>query len=374
MAKPTSEQLALINNLTLGKRFSENDVEVFKAYLVDNEITSYNTVLQDDIKLKFLSDLKEGKTALNLLHASYDVLPIGKSFDGEVENGVVYGYFYVVKDGKTVSTNGTIDNLSIVEGINSGVNSDVSVEFSTHQDDYICSICGESYYTGSCDHLAGYEYNGVRCIVNIYNKKGEAVLGAVSLVVDGAVANARFVPIEVTNESQFVGSAYSTVTVGDKTLKYIFKPGLDTYVKTKSIYGGSNMNEELKTLIEQLSATSTKLGQAEADVSKYKKDVETLSAEKEELSTKLSKVEEELSKYSTYESSFEAVKGKAKEMGIKAYGNDFNEEDFNKLSVEEVVDYYSKAVEKFIESFPSGKVSPEESTVEYTAPIGAFKA
>jgi len=385
--RPNELQLAKINSFSLDRKFTADEVEVFKALLVDTKPTSYNSILQQGIKDKFVADLNAGKTALNLLHASEAILPVGKSFDGYIEDGVVYGFFYLVKGTKAVGTFNTVEVNDVISNIQTGVYENVSVEFRCEMEDYKCSICGNDYYSWDCEHVAGKKYvtedEGLdkieTCYVLIDNRSGKARLGALSLVVTGAVTDASFVPIQVPSEVEQIASGFSVATAADDKHRFIFKPGANKYVRAESFEIGGNMEKDLATLVEQLAATSSKLGAAEAEISTYKSKIEALEKEVAEYKASndsiLEQAKTDEAKLGAYEASEKALREKAKEFGIKAYGEAFDEEKFNEMSVEEVVKYMSEAVDKFIETFPAGKLTAGEGeATPVVSAVNVFKA
>ena len=130
--KPTALQLEKINKFVLEDeaKFTFNNVEVFKALLIDSKPTSYNTILKEGIKRAFIENLKNGEVAKMILHAQGETLPIGKGFDYEYdfESGTLYGWFYI-PTGKTVDgLFHAVETDDIITGIKDGTYSKTSMQ------------------------------------------------------------------------------------------------------------------------------------------------------------------------------------------------------------------------------------------------------
>ena len=379
--RATEYQMELINRLAK-KPLSLNDVEVFKALLIDSNPTAYNTIVQNDLKSKFIHDIKEGKVGLLLVHNDMS-LNVGRFFDTEFDGNDLYGWVYIPKDGKYE----TFTGQDIIDNINNGVYRAVSIGFTTSFMDYECSLCGNNYYSLDCEHFAGMEYDGEVCNVLIGNKHNEGRLLEVSIVPAGAAERAEFVFVGEEAAEGISASFYkyessckngACLTFGDK--KFKAKKVLNLYGNFK----GGNMDKELLEKLEKLAAEKAAL----------EKDLELLKAKQEnfdELQTKVEKLEKEneelrvvkdktldenkelTEKYEKVAGQFEVVEDLMKEYGVKAEGQNFNEEDFQKLSVEEKVEKFKEFLNVFVETFQPGKKSTTEEKDEIFVGLESYK-
>lgn len=397
--RPTMEQLAKINALTLEGNFTDSDVEVFGNLMADGEVTAYFSILSPEILNAFARDAKAGKTALNILHASQEVLPIGRSFDASISNGSLYGMFYIPKNTSSVSVSGEkVDTNDVIEQIKSGVYRATSVEFSTDMSDYVCSICGNCYMSMDCEHIAGREYTekndiGVdetkMCYVLVGNSKGRAYLAASSLVVAGAVPRAGFVAIASTEQAASSFAMKTTSVVGDKETTFVFKPkvchnfienGLDAACKE----GGDMTTVDLEKYtakVEELSKMTEEMKTLETANANYTAEIETLKTQNTEQTNSITaltaQLESESKSAGNYDILFEDIKKLLVDYGVKAEGSEFDASAIDGFKVEELVPKLSEFFEKFMVLFPGGRVTPGDvgGNTEYVAqlPNSVFK-
>ncbi len=384
--RPTQEQLEKINKFTLEKQFTVYDIEVFKVLLVNDKPTAYSSIIKEDLRNKFATDIDAGKVGLLLYHNDMS-LNTGRFFDYELAANALYGWVYIPKNVEFE----TIDSNSLIDNIKTGVFRSVSVGFTTSIEDYTCSICGEKYYVGECPHLAGMEYDEGTCYVYISNTKGEGRLLEVSVVPAGAVEEAEFVPVAMSDETtveypvtfnaKSAGFCYNGKCDGVSNskkflMKKLFKEQKIELTLDKEEKMADNLTEkyaevlaENKVLQTKLSAIEAKLAEHEAKLEEAEKKVNEYKASYESVmdeNEKLSKVNGEL------EESFSAMVELVKEYGVKALGQEFKAEEFDKLTAKEKAEKFSEYVTTFVETFEPGKKVTGEEVAEKVN-VSAYK-
>ena len=204
---PTAGQLEKIN--ALAKRtLSKDEVFAFPTKMVGDALLPERYLkLHKSLLEVFRNDARTG-IAFMLDHPWAGMFrpkpayPYGRTFDAtlkksdgemEGENWALYGDTYIVrgkeKDG--VSTDG------IIADIEDGTLFDVSVGFGFNTS--ICSICGNEYYSGKCEHWRGQDYDGQLCYII---GKPPGWLGELSGVWDGAYPTAGVLSKDGAGETQ----------------------------------------------------------------------------------------------------------------------------------------------------------------------------
>lgn len=397
MAKPTKEQLEKINKFSRVK-LTEDDVYVFRSMMIDNAITSYYTIVHENLLRKFSSDVKKG-VGLLLSHDS-DKLPVGRSFDAflveewDEESGgflkSLYGDFYIAL-GRNTESGMTTDD--IVKGIDTGTIFDTSIGFSVKS--MKCSICGHDIRSWDCPHLPGREYiveneDGVGETVTCYAIMGEDGIGELienSLVYAGACARATIVneysigddsiaknmpKLQVVEELKQIpidASVYQFYTAGGLVIMTDSKEkrsetGMDKYMsiltefnikseddlrakltelseKTTELENKNNeilaKDEEIKKLNEKIETYKNDCTEKDGEIAELKNEISELS----EKVTNLTKLNEELKANEELVETYKKdLKEEIIELGIRAEGNAFNktlyERFLDTLSIEEL--------------------------------------
>jgi len=402
MPQATAEQLDKINRFAL-KQLTEEDVYVFKDLMIDNCPTAYSSIIHDNLLSKFVADTNKG-VALLMGHdnsklpvgRSFNAYTVEEQAnDGQMVKSV-YGDFYIDLNRGTESGMTTND---IAKGIDSGTLFDTSIGFSAQSWD--CSICGYDIRDwNNCSHIPGKDYqvegdNGVyqteTCYV-IAGKDGVGDLLENSLVYAGACDRASIVKTfsHNSNVREKEGSSklnvitsFKNVPVEANIFQYYTKDGyvilsdmpeikreldregeelmnLADVKQTLSKLGIEFQNaDELGAKVEgltaelqtkltdvegQLGAKTEELTQVNAKVEELNTELADTTAKVEELSVKnadLEKTNQELSASNEVAKQYRAdLEQKAQELGIRAQGNAFNTELYNKflstLSVDEV--------------------------------------
>lgn len=147
--KPTSKQLEKINTLSQ-RPLKAEEVEVHQFLVGNTKVTAYKSLFDRRTLNKFAADLVKGDVAMATLHKTREMLPVGRAFDGRIdEAGNVYGMFYVPK---------ALDTDQVSDRIEMGTIFDVSMGVQVSR--YECNICNNDIRNWSkCDHVPGKSYN-----------------------------------------------------------------------------------------------------------------------------------------------------------------------------------------------------------------------
>lgn len=397
MGRPTKEQLEKINRLSKVE-LTEDDVYVFHNLMIDNAVTSYYTIVHENLLRKFSVDVKKG-VGLILSHDS-SKLPIGRSFDStlveewdeETEEVLksLYGDFFIAL-GRNTESGMTTDD--IVSGIDSGTIFATSIGFSAKT--MKCSICGHDIRSWDCPHWPGKEYiveneEGVGETVTCYAIIGEDGVGELienSLVYAGACSRASIVneyskgndsvtknlpKLQVVDELKQIpvdASVYQFYTAGGLVLmadstKKRSETSMDKFKKVLTEFN-IQTDDELKAKLTEYSKQSTELESKNKELLAKDEEIEKLNKEvngyKEELSAKndeVDKLKEEVNELTDkvtnltelnealkkneelIETYKKDLKDEVIELGIRSQGNAFNKTLFEKfldtLSIDEL--------------------------------------
>lgn len=171
---PTEEQLAKINRFAK-RPFSAEEVFVFDTKMIGDALIPDRYIKLDKSLLEtYVKNVQAGDVAYMLNHrwANFFDSPKGvflmgrvydsylaQSSDIEGETVAQFGSVYIHRNQERdgVKTN------EVIEAIEDGSLRDVSVGIGWTVSQ--CSICGQNYYSGKCEHLVGREYDGKLCYV-----------------------------------------------------------------------------------------------------------------------------------------------------------------------------------------------------------------
>jgi len=418
MGRPTKEQLDKINRLSKVE-LTEDDVYVFHNLMIDNAVTSYYTIVHENLLRKFSVDVKKG-VGLILSHDS-SKLPVGRSFDSTLveewdeETGEVlkslYGDFYIAL-GRNTESGMTTDD--IVRGIDSGTIFATSIGFSAKT--MKCSICGHDIRSWDCPHWPGKEYiveneEGVGETVTCCAIIGEDGVGELienSLVYAGACSRASIVneyskgndsvtknlpKLQVVEELKQIpvdASIYQFYTAGgmvlmtDSTDKRS-ETGMDRYKKVLTEFNIQS-DDELKAKLTELSEKSTELENKDKellakdkeiaklteDLEYYKKEVLTKNDEVSELKDEITELSEKITNLTQLNEELKQnaelievykkdLKDEILELGVRSQGNAFNKTLFERfldtLSIEELKEVRESFDEEVKTKFSNVRVS-----------------
>ena len=404
MPKPTEQQLQIINSKFSQTPLTEDNCFVFSNLMIDNLPTTYHSIIQPALLNTFLEDVKKGISLL-LVHNNRK-LPIGRSFDARVESEYVpeagrevltlYGDFYVPLG---IALEGGITTDDVVKGIETGINFATSIGFIAEE--WKCSICENDirdYF--ACPHIPGRKYaverDGKDVVETCYvlvGGNGEGELLEDSLVYAGACDRAGVIRNFSANVTDFRDSSKLQVIDDIKNVpmesvitQYYTKDGSvlftdkpertcgTEYLRKRSedqamlekvieVLGKFDIKfadeSELETVLSEIfslkESTANKLEEAKSEITAL---TEKLGEANEELAQKdstineLTEKNEELSeKAGLAETYRKDLINQALEAGIRAQGNSFPSEMFEKFLGTLSVDELKEVIKNFNEGF-----------------------
>lgn len=422
MPRPTRNQLKKINQLSL-RELEEDQVYVFTSLSADTKpVKRMGWFGEFEIKFtsKMLNDLKKSyKTGVGLL-ASHDKnrLPFGRSFDAQVKVDYIDGEpvetlyidHYIVTHVKDDEGNkvplrteiGGLTTQDIVNHIEAGHVFDTSIGFSINKP--ICSICGNDLRDfDKCRHLPGLHYEvdvdgkteKRRCDVIVDG--GEGIEN--SLVYAGAVDRAiiqrgsfdQNQGEELQNNVNLKGSRLYNVNelkkvpLNAKIFCRLSKDHMELFATTperdidfgkgSEEMAGNDKNVEMVTTeledvvskeefdkaVSEKEALSAKVADLEEQLQKYESEISELKeqlSEKDELIASL-QAKSELADQFTEDLIQETVKA-----GVKARGNVFNAERYEKylrtLSVDEIKEELKAFKDEFSKPIEDARVTAQK--------------
>lgn len=383
MSKPTKEQLEKVNKFTRVEK-TEDDIYVFPDMMIDNAVTSYYTIVHENLLRKFNTDVKRG-VGLLLVHDS-NKLPVGRSFDATLveewdeKTGdtlkSLYGDFYIDL-GRNTGSDMTTDDLA--KGIDSGTIFDTSIGFNAKS--MKCSICGEDIRSWNCSHYPGKEYivendEGVgetKTCYAIIGEDGKGELIENSLVYAGACNRATIIN-EYSRANDNVMSNMPKLQLV-KELKdlpldanvYLFYTAGELVIMTDRLENDkrseSRMDkykevldefkiqseDELELKLTELNSKAAELENKNIELSNKMGEIEKLNKEITQLKTGATAKDEEISKLNKSVSDLtksneelkaneelietykKDLKDETIELGIRSQGNAFNKTLFEKF-------------------------------------------
>jgi len=423
MPRPTEQQLNLINSRFSQTPLIEDNCFVFPNLMIDN-LTSYFSIIQPALLNTFMENVKNG-IALLLVHnnrklpvgRSFDAR-IKSEYVADYGKDVLtlYGDFYVPLG---ITLENGISTDDIAKGIDTGINFATSIGFSA--DKWTCSICGNDYRDYyACPHFAGKKYaverNGQDVVETCHVLVGEDGNGSLnedSLVYAGACNRAGIIAnfSKSVNDSNISPNLYlieelKNIPKSTTIYQYFTKDGSVLFTKTdKRTEGMKYINKrseeimELEKIIEilgkynikfskeaefetalkaitdtsakfesvktELSTANAELDEVKSKVEKAEADLavanESITAKDEtiqELTTKNEELTEKAGLADTYKKD---LIEQALEAGIKAQGNAFQKEMFEKflgaLSVDEIKKVAEGFKAEFMAKFEGTKVT-----------------
>ena len=394
MPKPTQEQLEKINRFTQ-EPLTEEDVYVFPNMMIDDQPTAYSSRLHPNLLRKFVRDANRGVGLL--MNHNNRSLPVGRSFSAEVreeysETGdpiqSVYGNFYIDLGRKTESGMTTDD---LVKGINSGTIFDTSVGFNA--DKWDCSICDHDIRDWmNCSHFPGETYeikgdDGVHreetCYV-IAGSDGGGELLENSLVYAGACDRAtikhNFSVADVKENKNspklHLVDNFKNIPADAKIYQYYTADGSVLFTETDDRTDGlSQLKKRSEEVVEftkfkevtdqfglkfetpeELTSELQQLSQVKEELATKTTEFETLSKEKADLDEELSQKESTITELTTANEALtekaelantyrQDLTTKALEAGVRAQGNAFSKDMYEKflgtLSIDEIKEVIS---------------------------------
>ena len=178
--KSTEQEVSdidLINQLSR-KELTEEDVYTFSVVMAD---TNIDRDLERFTKstLEELAELFKGKPLI-LDHTAKTINQKGRIFntyvapldtDEEIASFGLIGNVYLLRNK---------ENENLIENIEAGILKEVSVGCSVSE--HLCSICEKDYWTdGNCNHYKGMKYSGKTCTVTLHGATDAYELSLVAI-------------------------------------------------------------------------------------------------------------------------------------------------------------------------------------------------
>lgn len=417
MSKPNAEQLVKINKFARTP-LTEDEVYVFTSMMIDNAVTSYSTIVHENLLRKFSVDVKRG-IGLLLSHDS-SKLPVGRTFDATLVEDwdertgeslkSLYGDHYIAL-GRNTESGMTTDDIA--KGIDSGTIFDTSIGFNAKS--MKCSICGNDIRSYDCPHFPGREYiveddEGVGVKETCYaiiGEDGEGELIENSLVYAGACNRATIVNEYSMGSDSTIGNKPRLQLVKDikkiplnaSVYQFYTKSGI-VLMTEEGIFVGGEENEkrsesamdkykaileehgiksedELKAKLSELDSLTTKIENKDGELTKKEEVVTKLNSELTKLKEDLSKKETELAELKESNTKLTELNSKLKENAelVETYKKDLTEEILE-LGVRTQGNAFNKTLfEKFLStlSIEELKETKEGFSKEVTTKFGAAK-
>lgn len=371
---PTEEQLAKINQLTK-RPFSADQVFTFSVKMIGDALISTRFFkLSKELLEVYVNDANAGNVAFMLNHrwASFfdnpkGVFNMGRVFDSwlaeshDVEGETVaqFGSVYIprgrVKDG--VSTD------EVIESIEDGSLRDVSVGIGWQEAE--CSICGESYYSRKCEHVAGNRYDGKLCYIIAKPPGDQFELSGVfagayptAEVLSRISREARMEEVTHTEDLKRLTEGTRVMAIYSRNNVHLWVPK-DAIQKASfsigSVKGGSEKLEDEKKeelAVDQTSETPEdgEPKTAEAEVCETEATVECLSIPVEEIRKAFGKdlTADQLIQLAKDGQTLKAdLLNEVLEWGVRAQGNAFAREAYAEMLATATVEQLKKFGESF---------------------------
>lgn len=216
---PSDEDMIAINSLAK-KELSPGQIYVFSAIISTESLNCYSMQMTEGSLANFVKDAQAGNPLLT--GHNTNSLPIGRSFDGQLQD--VDGLkSVVVKDYMLRGySNGDVDTDKIAQGIDAGLNAEMSIGYGGIECWLRCAICNRDLYDKDCPHIPGLLYDGVRAKAFIENARllehsvvyagadpGAVILKAESMFVEGKLSKNDVTTLEDTWQRKLKPSTIS---------------------------------------------------------------------------------------------------------------------------------------------------------------------
>lgn len=323
-----SNAMDKINSFTR-KELTEDDVYIFPMVMCDNELDRDYDKFEVET-LKTLAELYKGKTvifdhfcsAANQTARIFDTevvhVPNEKTFDGTDLYQLV-GYAYMLKSEAT---------QEIINNLDAGILKEVSVNCSVGENK--CSICGNDYFFGDCQHWKSRQYDGKTCFTYLGKAKDayEVSFVAVPAQPGAGVTKSWY---DDTNSKKAKGA--KNIMNYEEIKSSLAEMGieLDSVAKEKGVV------PELNVILGAVKKKFDELPKAELDSTE-----DFISAEKaknfigkEMTAEEILEAAKSFENVNTKAKAYDTIKSKAIDdavaSGIRARGESFSEERYKKL-------------------------------------------
>jgi len=323
-----SNAMDKINSFTR-KELAEDDVYIFPMVMCDNELDRDYDKFEVET-LKTLAELYKGKTvifdhfcsAANQTARIFDTevvhVPNEKTFDGTDLYQLV-GYAYMLKSEAT---------QEIINSIDAGILKEVSVNCSVGENK--CSICGNDYLFGDCQHWKSRQYDGKTCFTYLGKAKDAYEVSFVAVPAQPAAGVTKSW-YDDTNSKKAKGA--KNIMNYEEIKSSLAEMGieLDSVAKEKGVV------PELNVILGAVKKKFDELPKAELGSTE-----DFISAEKaknfigkEMTAEEILEAAKSFENVNTKAKAYDTIKSKAIDdavaSGIRARGESFNEERYKKL-------------------------------------------
>lgn len=332
-SEAATPEMELINQYTR-RDFSAEDVYTFPVVMCDNNVDrDFESFTVD--ALKELAPMFLGKTVI-FDHARRAGNQTGRIYKTEVvktaektsENEDLYqlaAKVYILKNDST---------KDIIESIDGGILKEVSV--SCRVDGAACSICAKEYYGGECQHMKGEKYDGKMCVLK-YHRPVDAY--ELSFVAVPAQPGAGITKWYGGNDEK---SLTNTKKKGTITMTYeeLSKALSNIGIDLDSISKDKQL-PELSVILDAISKAFSR--EMEKNITLSKTDVEK-AFEKDATSETILSALSDSKEFKEKAAKFDEIKNSATEKaltnGVKAKGESFDrerwEKNFATYSIDEI--------------------------------------
>lgn len=326
-------EMELINQFTR-KELSAEEVYTFPVVMCDNNVDrDYESFTVD--ALKELAPMFLGKTVI-FDHARSAGNQTGRIYKTEVvktaektsENEDLYqltAKVYILKNDST---------KDIIDSIDGGILKEVSV--SCRATGASCSICGNDYYSGKCEHYAGATYDKKLCTVHLYNPVDAYELSFVAVPAQPGVGVMKWYsggekkPLENKKQKGTTNMGY------EEASKALAKLGVDLGAISKD-----KQLPELSVILDEVSKAFDKYTEENIILAKSAaENVLEKGIKSEDVITALSESKVFKEKAAKFDEIKKSVTEKALTNGVKAKGEAFDrerwEKNFDTYSIDEI--------------------------------------
>lgn len=327
------EIMAKVNKFTR-RELTADEVYIFPVIMCDNELDrDYERFSVDalhELAEKFIGKTvicdhrqKNANQTARIFSTDVVHIPSQKTFDGE-DLYQLTGMCYMLKSKST---------QTIIDNIEAGIYKEVSVNCVVESQK--CSICGQEYFGGDCNHYRRRLYDGKRCFLTLSKATDAYELSFVAVPAQPGAGVTKWYTGD--DDLKKMKGMMKTMSY-DETRKALAELGvdLDGIAKTKGeLPPLSDILEAVSKAFSEISAPSEAFLTSDAVKSAAGKDMTS-----EEVIGLIKNAGETSEKARLYDDIKSKAVDNAVKSGIKAKGEDFSEERYRKIfagfSVEEV--------------------------------------
>lgn len=326
----------------INKRLAKKPLQMSDVYMFDNipstnMIDSYFTRMTEQTLHNYEAQYNGESVPFQNSHKT-DEQPIGRSYKGRMmSEGDFQGVMASTYMLRALNTTG-INTDDLIRSIDAGISTDISVGFIA-QDGYRCSVCGNDIRSMDCEHWLG-EDDGKGGRVFAWVENG--MLAESSLVYSGATPNAIVVKVRgLAKEGKISEKDYLDI---DKLYGSRLAGEISNLVPKVHLFNQTNTKEvndimDISKLAEKLSLSEERKAQID-EIAK----VEDADERAEKLASFINTLESENRTLAeTNELYRSAETEEAHKAGVRAYGNDYKKDLYDKtfrsLTIQEIREF-----------------------------------